>query len=150
MRELYLSDGMGLSPTIFNDMAIEFLELIKINEFPTQTNVVPGESWFVITGPDGVGRKISEERLRYFLTTSTAGYVGNATPSTVPNTALGPQFYTATEIGTYTNFGGLTVAANELALLSYNGTSWSKSVINVEVDITAVSGTTEYPEINLT
>lgn len=48
-------------------MAIESLELIKINEFPVQQEVVAGESWFVITGPDGVGRRISESNMKAYM-----------------------------------------------------------------------------------
>lgn len=63
-----------------------------------------------------------------------ANYKGNATPSTDPGTPAGPEFYTATEVGTYTNFGGIEVEASDaFVLLSYDGANWSKAVANIDL-----------------
>lgn len=59
-----------------------------------------------------------------------AGYqfVGEATPSGTPGTPDYNAAYIARTSGTYTNYGGLTLAAGEIALLKYNGT-WTKTTI---------------------
>lgn len=64
------------------------------------------------------------------LATEYAGYqyAGVATPSTNPGTPDGKVFYLASTAGTYTNFGSLTVAEGEVAVLKYNGSAWSKDV----------------------
>lgn len=54
-------------------------------------------------------------------------YKGVATTSTNPGTPDDNVFYIATAPGTYTNFGGLSVADGEVAILKYNG-SWAKDV----------------------
>ena len=67
------------------------------------------------------------------LATEYAGYqyagVAVLTPSqTNSGTPDGKVFYIATQAGTYTNFGSLTVAEGEVAVLKYNGSAWSKDV----------------------
>lgn len=52
-------------------------------------------------------------------------YAGIATPTTNPGTPDQNVFYLASTAGTYTNFGGLTLADGEIAILKYNGV-WSK------------------------
>jgi len=56
-------------------------------------------------------------------------YIGKATTSTNPGTPDHNVVYlahnTTDSTATYTNFGNLTLAAGEIALLKYNG-SWSK------------------------
>ena len=54
-------------------------------------------------------------------------YVGIATPSTNPGNPDQNVFYIAWQSGTYSNFNGLTVAENEVAIFKYNGT-WTKDV----------------------
>ena len=55
---------------------------------------------------------------------------GVASPSTDPGTPDAKVIYFATEAGTYTNFGGITLAAGEVALLIFE-TSWTKETLNV-------------------
>ena len=55
---------------------------------------------------------------------------GVASPSTDPGTPDAKVIYFATEAGTYTNFGGITLAAGEVALLIFE-TSWTKVELNV-------------------
>lgn len=57
-------------------------------------------------------------------------YVGIAEPSTNPGTPDQNVFYIATTAGTYTNFGGLSVASGTIAILKYNG-QWAMDGINV-------------------
>ena len=56
-----------------------------------------------------------------------AGYVfaGVATPATDPSTPNAKAFYIANGKGTYTNFGGLEVTEDEVAVLYYD-TAWHK------------------------
>jgi len=60
-------------------------------------------------------------------------YKGVATPATDPSTPDEKVFYLASEAGTYTNFGGIVVELNEVAILKGSGTSWSKEVDNAAV-----------------
>lgn len=52
-------------------------------------------------------------------------FIGIATPSTNPGTPDQNVFYIASEAGTYSNFSGIVVAENEVAILKWNGT-WTK------------------------
>ncbi len=54
-------------------------------------------------------------------------YAGVATPATNPGTPDQNIFYIASESGTYSNFGGLSVSDGEVAILKYSGT-WTKEV----------------------
>ena len=56
-------------------------------------------------------------------------YKGVATPATDPSTPDEKVFYLASEAGTYTNFGGIVVAAGEVAILKGSGSSWNKETI---------------------
>lgn len=58
-------------------------------------------------------------------------YIGIADATTDPGTPDENVFYFATTAGTYTNFGNLTVAANEIAILKGSGSSWSKDVTSI-------------------
>jgi len=65
---------------------------------------------------------------------------GAAQPADDPGTPDGPEAYFATTPGTYTNFGGATVAASEIALLTYDSTDgWQK--ISLFPGITSVPTT---------
>lgn len=59
----------------------------------------------------------------------TNGYLfkGIAVPTDNPGTPDQNVFYIASQMGTYTNFGGLVVADGEVAILRYNG-SWAKEI----------------------
>ena len=56
-------------------------------------------------------------------------YAGLATPTTNPGVPNGPTFYIAVSAGTYTNFNGITVAKNEIALLNFYNDTWSKDTL---------------------
>lgn len=60
-----------------------------------------------------------------------SGYVykGTAAPDEDPGVTDIPVAYITATAGTYTNFGGLEVASGELAILRYDGTSWSKETV---------------------
>lgn len=64
-------------------------------------------------------------------------YAGIATPTGTP--ASGKVFYVAIQAGTYTHFGGLTVAYG-INILKYNGSVWSLDVImGIDAEPTAGS-----------
>ena len=62
------------------------------------------------------------------------GYIfkGVATPSTNPGTTTEKCAYIASEAGTYTNFGSLAVTG--LSVLTYNGTAWSATSMELGFD----------------
>ena len=67
-------------------------------------------------------------------------YKGVATPTTNPSTPTGKVFYVATQEGTYTNFGGLTVSQG-INIIKYNGATWSvDTVIAIDDAPTSKSG----------
>ena len=55
-------------------------------------------------------------------------FLGVATISTNPTTPEGKAYYLAGAAGTYRNFGNIVVNDDEVALLVWNGTAWSKVV----------------------
>ena len=62
-------------------------------------------------------------------------YGGVAHPADNPGTPEGGVVYIASDEGTYVNFGGLTLASNELAVLVWDGTSWSKESVTYIEDL---------------
>lgn len=56
-------------------------------------------------------------------------FMGVATPSTNPGTPDQKVFYIATQAGIYSNFSGLEIENNGLAILLYNNNSWTKKVV---------------------
>ena len=70
-----------------------------------------------------------------------AGYnlMGVAHPSDDPGTPDAPSTWFAFEAGTYTDFGGVTVTAGELAIISSDGLSWTKQTIFPGIQSVAAS-----------
>ncbi len=62
-------------------------------------------------------------------------YGGVAHPADNPGTPEGGVVYIASDEGTYVNFGGLTLEDNELAVLVWDGTSWSKESVTYIEDL---------------
>lgn len=62
-------------------------------------------------------------------------YVGLASPSTVALSYDGPVFYIAAEPGIYSNFGGLSVAPDDLALILNTETGWQIQAIKLNAFI---------------
>ena len=62
---------------------------------------------------------------------ANATYGGVAHPTDSPGTPDGPVVYVASEMGIYTNFGAISIDADELAMLKWNPTTgtWSKESI---------------------
>lgn len=80
-------------------------------------------------GTQAITGSILNSVLNAMVTSLGAGYqyMGVATTSTNPGTPDQNVFYVASEPGTYTNFGSLSVSDGEVAILKYNG-SWVKEV----------------------
>lgn len=74
-----------------------------------------------ITGP------ILQQSLLSMINSLGDGFMfaGIATPSTNPGTPDQNLYYIASTAGTYSNFNAIVVNANEVAILTYNG-SWAK------------------------
>ena len=64
-------------------------------------------------------------------------YKGIAQPTTNPGVPDGNVFYIAGE-GSYPNFGNLSVAENEIAVLYFDGTNWSKQSVDFSSSITEI------------
>lgn len=101
-----------------------------------------------------VPNSVSPERVASILSDITSlvenmGYLGyeflgvatpTASPSFDKDLTAKKYFYIAVQQGTYTNFGGLTVGANDgLTILAYNGT-WTKTATGtaMKTDITSL------------
>ena len=59
-----------------------------------------------------------------------ATFVDVATPTTNPGAPDGNVFYIAYTVGTYSNFNGIVLNANEVAILLWNG-SWTKKIVGL-------------------
>ena len=71
---------------------------------------------------------------------ANATYGGVAHPTDQPGTPDGPVVYVASERGIYTNFGAISIDADELAMLLWNPTTgtWSKESIAYIADKTEI------------
>lgn len=56
-------------------------------------------------------------------------YMGAARPGANPGVINRPAWWTATEAGVYPNFGGVEVEAGTIAIISFNGSTWSADTI---------------------
>lgn len=81
-------------------------QVIKTNENNEITGALLQQSLLAMINSLGVGYQ----------------YMGMATPSTNPGTPDQNVFYFATEAGTYSNFGGVVLPAQKLAILCWDGT----------------------------
>lgn len=80
-------------------------------------------------GVQAITGQILNGVLRAMVEQLGRGYsiMGAAQPADDPGTPDGPEAFFATTPGTYPNFGGATVAASEIALLTYDSTDgWQK------------------------
>ena len=64
-----------------------------------------------------------------------ASFAGIATPTTNPGTPDGPVFYIASTAGNYSNFGGIEISQNELAILYKLSNSWSSHIIQLGAEV---------------
>lgn len=107
-------------------------------------------TWFAAANDDGVLGKATGEALKTLIGAVANLSVDSATLATNPGTPQGNRMWVASEVGTYTNFGGLTITAGQIAFFVDNGTSYTKVLIPIDTSgflqlvqlITASSGTT--------
>jgi len=78
-------------------------------------------------GQQAITGQVLQTQLVDIIDALTAGYqfAGLATPNGAFSAGDNDVAFLAAQPGTYTNFGGITVASGEIALLLYNG-SWTK------------------------
>lgn len=72
-----------------------------------------------------------------------AVYCGIAARITNPGTPKTKVFYLPTEVGEYANFGGLSVAENEIAFLYYDGSEWKKHSVDLSAAIKSIKDTAD-------
>lgn len=77
-----------------------------------------------------------------------AVYRGMATTITNPGTPQTKVFYLPTEVGTYTNFGSLSVGENEVSFLYYDGSTWAKHTLDMSNNIATIKSTADTAVIN--
>lgn len=63
---------------------------------------------------------------------SDLNFKGTAVPADNPGTQTTPAFWIVSQAGTYTNFGGVVLAANSLGFISWNGTAWSIAALALD------------------
>lgn len=113
------------------------IELIKVNDFPQVTE--PSE-WIVVSGADGVARKISKEDFKVYL-----GTVQTIAPKAISTSDPAPTLdgvYLPTEDGTYANAGGIVVDRAE------GGVDYGMSVQIIKQGGTYVKYTEPLPEVD--
>ena len=86
---------------------------------------------------------LSYKILRSISNNST--FAGIAIPTTNPGTPDGPVFYIATEAGTYSNFGGLSVKDGEAAILEWKGSWFKKSELATISKLNRVAAKAGFP-----
>jgi len=76
---------------------------------------IPGDAIIYVVH-NGIDYRMTKDE---FLGAYKDNYLGSITPISTPS-GSGAALWTATEAGTYTNFGGLVVNANSFAFISRN------------------------------
>lgn len=72
-----------------------------------------------------------------------ATFAGIANPTTNPGTPDGPVFYIATEVGAYSNFGGIELERGEAAILLWDNGAWTKKITGFATQEELASNKTE-------
>lgn len=81
-------------------------------------------------GVQGTGKKIT----KFNMNLDTVPYLGSVSPTSTP-TGTGKAYWFALEDGTYTNFGGVVVAPNSIAIISRNSAN-AYSITQNEISLT--------------
>lgn len=102
----------------------------NFNQFP-QLVTLEGEDIILVWDESTQSnRKINVNQITPLVQGS---FGGSASPSDTPN-ITNNIWYFATTSGTYTNFGGLVVDVTEgLTILVYDGSTWEKSVVPIDL-----------------
>lgn len=70
-----------------------------------------------------------------------AVYGGMASTITNPGTPTTKVYYLPIEIGTYTNFGGISITDTDVAFLYWDGSAWAKHSLNISSVIESAKST---------
>lgn len=82
---------------------------------------------------NGVLGKIDLNAVKALVAVAASLNVSTATPSTNPGAASGNRMWVASTAGTYTNFAGIVLAANEVAFIVDTGATFSKVTIPIDL-----------------
>lgn len=88
---------------------------------------------------DGQLGKITVDTLKALVAAVSNLEVTTAVPATNPGPAEGNRMWVVSDAGTYTNFAGIVVAANEAAFIVDTGTTFSK--VTIPIDLSAYATT---------
>lgn len=69
-------------------------------------------------------------------------YLGSIVPTSISTGSTGAGFWTATQAGTYTNFGNVVVSGNSFAIISRNSAGTTFSISQSQFDLSAYVATT--------
>lgn len=94
--------------------------ITEINENATSANIVT-----IDTIPNTSSSNVQQALNELF---KNATFAGIATPTTNPSTPDGPVFYIATDVGAYSNFGGIELESGEAAILLWDNGAWTKKL----------------------
>lgn len=107
------------------------INLIKINEFPESVDT---KNWMVVGDANGISYKISIDNVKAELGIGALmQYRGSVVP-TSPVQPAGDFFVTATQAGTYTNYGGVVVPANSFSVISRVGGAYTSSITGLDTN----------------
>lgn len=112
------------APVGSNGKALRFGQLVVIYDSSNTTQAESGNVYAWQKGNTGAAAWLLMGNLGSI--SKNAVFAGIATPTTNPGTPDGPVFYIATEAGTYSNFGGISVADGEAVILQWNNGAWTK------------------------
>ena len=127
-----LQDAINSVPTTFQKvgLTITYKSGDTIHRYTLNANAWSADptNWFSV-----------EDKLNDLAMSLKAefSYKGIAQPTTNPGVPDGNVFYIAGE-GSYPNFGNLSVAENEIAVLYFDGTNWSKQSVDFSSSITEI------------
>lgn len=104
---------------------------IKTNELPES---IDAKKWMVVADTNGILYKISIDNVKAQLGIGALmQYRGSVVPSSAVQPA-GDFFVTATQAGTYTNYGGVVVPANSFAVISRVGSTYTSSITELNTN----------------
>lgn len=120
------TDGANVNGTVYNNGDSAFWDGSVWTRIPKQViNIEQVRSQSTNLAPSS---KLMDDELKKLGST----YKGLAIPSTNPGIPDGPVFYLTSIPGTYSNFSGIDIKETDgVVILTYNGSSWIKSTLDV-------------------
>lgn len=127
-----LQDAINSVPTTFQKvgLTITYKSGDTIHRYTLNANAWSADpvNWFSVE--DKINDLVMSLKAEF-------SYKGIAQPTTNPGVPDGNVFYIAGE-GSYPNFGNLSVSENEIAVLYFDGTNWSKQSVDFSSTITEI------------